>query len=121
MSQSGQAAGFARDIVARLAPGDAHLLADRARLAEVRQARAEQAARYFASHAANWDEVRAMHLPEERVEAAILEAVGTGPFNAALDLGTGGRPHARNSGAACDARGRRRSVAANAQRRQGAY
>ncbi|WPP06051.1 metalloregulator ArsR/SmtB family transcription factor [Methylocella tundrae] len=89
MSQSGQAAGFARDIVARLAPGDAHLLADRARLAEVRQARAEQAARYFASHAANWDEVRAMHLPEERVEAAILEAVGTGPFNAALDLGTG--------------------------------
>ena len=41
MSQSGPAAGFARDIVARLAPADPHLLADRARLAEVREARAE--------------------------------------------------------------------------------
>ncbi len=89
MSQNGPAARFARDLVARLAPGDAPLLADRARLAEVRQARADQAARYFAAHAANWDEVRAMHLPEERVEAAILEAVGPGPYRALLDLGAG--------------------------------
>jgi demethylmenaquinone methyltransferase/2-methoxy-6-polyprenyl-1,4-benzoquinol methylase/ArsR family transcriptional regulator len=89
ISQSGPAAGFARDIVARLAPADAHLVADRARLAEVREARADQAARYFASHAANWDEVRAMHLPEERVEAAIFEAIGPAPLNAVLDLGTG--------------------------------
>ncbi len=89
VTQSGAAAGFARDIIARLAPGDPHLLADRARLAEVRQARAEQAARYFAAQAANWDEVRAMHIPEERVEAAILEAIGSRPLGAALDLGTG--------------------------------
>ena len=89
ISQSGPAAGFARDIVARLAPADPHLMADRARLAEVREARAELAARYFAAHAANWDEVRAMHLPEERVEAAMLEAVGAAPVNAVLDLGTG--------------------------------
>jgi demethylmenaquinone methyltransferase/2-methoxy-6-polyprenyl-1,4-benzoquinol methylase/ArsR family transcriptional regulator len=89
ISQSGPAAGFARDVVARLAANDPHLVADRARLAEVREARANQAARYFAAHAANWDEVRAMHLPEERVEAAILEAVGPAPLNAVLDLGTG--------------------------------
>ncbi len=89
MSQSGAAAGLARDILARLAPSDPNLIADRARLAEVRQARAEQAARYFADHAANWDEVRAMHVPEDKVEAAILDAIGPGPFNALLDLGTG--------------------------------
>jgi demethylmenaquinone methyltransferase/2-methoxy-6-polyprenyl-1,4-benzoquinol methylase/ArsR family transcriptional regulator len=89
ISQSGPAAGFARDVVSRLAAADAHLVADRARLAEVREARANQAARYFDSHAANWDEVRAMHLPEERVEAAILDAVGPAPLNAVLDLGTG--------------------------------
>jgi demethylmenaquinone methyltransferase/2-methoxy-6-polyprenyl-1,4-benzoquinol methylase/ArsR family transcriptional regulator len=89
ITQSGPAAGFARDIIARLAPSDAHLLADRARLAEVRQARAEQAARYFAAHAANWDEVRAMHIPEERVEAAIVEAIGARPVQTLLDLGTG--------------------------------
>ncbi len=89
MSQSGPAAGFARDVVAHLAPADPRLSADRARLAEVRQARADQAARYFADHAANWDEVRAMHVPEHKVEAAILAAIGSGPFDALLDLGTG--------------------------------
>ena len=75
--------------MARLAPDDGRLEADRARLGEVRQARADQAARYFAAHAANWDEVRAMHVPEERVEAAIREAIGAAPVDALLDLGTG--------------------------------
>lgn len=90
IAQTGPAARFGRDLVARLAPGDAHMLADRARLAEVRQARADQAARYFAAHAANWDEVRAMHISEERVEAAIRDAIGAKPVHALLDLGTGG-------------------------------
>ncbi|PNG28028.1 ArsR family transcriptional regulator [Methylocella silvestris] len=89
MSQHGPAAGFARDIVARLNAEEPLLGADRARLAEVRQARAEQAARYFAAHAANWDELRAMHLPEERVEAAIVDIVGKSPIHALLDLGAG--------------------------------
>lgn len=90
IAQSGFAAGLARDLIARLAPEDARLAADRARLAEVRQDRAAQAARYFDAQAANWDKVRAMHVPEERVEAAILEAIGDKPFQALLDLGTGG-------------------------------
>src|SRR6516165_9842889 len=71
IAQSGAAAAFARDIIAHLAPADPILVADRTRLAQVRQARADQAARYFAAHAANWDEVRAMHIAEERVEMAI--------------------------------------------------
>ena len=120
MSQSGPAAGFARDIVARLAPADPHLLADRARLAEVREARAEHAARYFAAQAANWDEVRAMHLPEERVEAAMLEAARRRAPERRARSWHRRRPHAGNPGAAGDARGRRRSIAANAQRRQSA-
>jgi demethylmenaquinone methyltransferase/2-methoxy-6-polyprenyl-1,4-benzoquinol methylase/ArsR family transcriptional regulator len=82
-------AGLARDLIARLLPSDSHLTADRARLVEVRQTRADQAARYFAAHAANWDEVRAMHVPEERVDAAIRRAIGAGPVLALLDLGTG--------------------------------
>ncbi|HMF06100.1 MAG TPA: metalloregulator ArsR/SmtB family transcription factor [Methylocella sp.] len=89
IAQTGQVADFARDLIARLSPPDANLAADRARLAEVRQARAEQAARYFAAQAGNWDELRAMHVPEERVEAAIRKAAGQGPVHALLDLGTG--------------------------------
>jgi ubiquinone/menaquinone biosynthesis C-methylase UbiE/DNA-binding transcriptional ArsR family regulator len=89
MAQAGPVSDFARDLIARLSPLDANLAADRARLAEVRQARADQAARYFAAHAANWDELRTMHVPDDRVEAAIRRIVGTGPVHALLDLGTG--------------------------------
>jgi ubiquinone/menaquinone biosynthesis C-methylase UbiE len=83
------ASGLARDILARLPAEDETRKADRVRLAEVRRARAEQAARYFAAHAANWDELRALHIPEERVEAAIADLVGSASLNAVLDLGTG--------------------------------
>ena len=80
---------LARTIVGRLDPADAVLLADRARLAEVRAARKATAERYFASQATQWDRLRSLHIAEERVEAAVLEAVGPGPFHALLDLGTG--------------------------------
>jgi ubiquinone/menaquinone biosynthesis C-methylase UbiE len=83
------AAGLVRDILARLPAADETRIADHVRLAEVRRARAEQAARYFAAHAANWDELRALHIPEERVEATIADLVGAAPLNAVLDLGTG--------------------------------
>src|ERR1019366_2235552 len=89
IAQTGPVAGFARDLAARLAARDAYLAADRARLDEVRKARAAQAAHYFAAQAANWDMLRALHVPEERVEAAIREAIGAGPIQTLLDLGTG--------------------------------
>jgi ubiquinone/menaquinone biosynthesis C-methylase UbiE len=89
IAQTGPVAGFARDVVLRLAPADAPLAADRGRLDEVRKARATQAARYFAAQAANWDELRALHVPEESVEAAIHKAIGAVPVQALLDLGTG--------------------------------
>src|SRR5450631_2231105 len=47
IAQMGPVAGFAHDLVARLAPGDVHLTADHARLDQVRKGRAAQAARYF--------------------------------------------------------------------------
>lgn len=76
-------------VLSMLAPDDATRAADRGRLAEVRRSRSEQAARYFAAHAADWDKIRALHIREERVEAAINEFVGRAPLNALLDLGTG--------------------------------
>ena len=82
-------ADLARDLVRRLDPADAYLLADRARLVQVRAARNAQAERYFAAQAINWNNLRALHVAEERVEAAVLEAAGSGPFHAVLDLGTG--------------------------------
>lgn len=82
-------AELARDIVRRLDSADPAIVADRARLAEARAVRQAQADRYFSAQAANWDRLRARHVAEERVEDAVLEAVGPGPFQAVLDLGTG--------------------------------
>lgn len=89
VAQAGPAAALARDIVGRIAPEDPVLAADRARLEEVRRARATEAARYFDSQAAVWDEVRLMHVAEETVEAAIRDAVGPAPVRSLLDVGTG--------------------------------
>ena len=63
--------------------------ADRGRLEVAREARRKQAAAYFAEQAADWDRIRALHAPEERVEAALLAMVGDKPFRNLLDLGTG--------------------------------
>lgn len=80
---------IARGVVSWLDPHDPRLSGDRARLAEVRQARADNAARYFAAHAGEWDAIRSLHVPEAQVEAAIGEAVGDRPIRRLLDLGAG--------------------------------
>ena len=88
-AQSGPSARLARDIVGAVAIEDPVLHSDRVRLEEVRRARAGQAARYFATHAATWDHVRAMHVAEEMVESAVRDAIGSRPTRSLLDVGTG--------------------------------
>jgi ubiquinone/menaquinone biosynthesis C-methylase UbiE len=89
LSQTGPASGLARDVIARLDQADAVFSADRVRLAEVRQARAEGAARYFAAHADEWNDIRSLHVPETEVENAIRDAVGERPIRFLVDLGAG--------------------------------
>ena len=80
---------IARDLARRLNPADPILSADRARLQVAREARRRQAAAYFAERAADWDMIRALHAPDERVEAALLSMIGATPYRSLLDLGTG--------------------------------
>jgi demethylmenaquinone methyltransferase/2-methoxy-6-polyprenyl-1,4-benzoquinol methylase/ArsR family transcriptional regulator len=80
---------LARDLIARVAHDDPTLASDRARLELAREARRKQAAAYFAAQAGDWDRIRAMHAPDARVEAAILDLVGDAPVQALLDLGAG--------------------------------
>ncbi len=80
---------FARDLVRRLDPADPTLSADRGRLEVAREARRKQAAAYFSEQATDWDRIRALHAPEERVEAALMSMIGEKPFRSVLDLGTG--------------------------------
>jgi ubiquinone/menaquinone biosynthesis C-methylase UbiE len=80
---------LARDLVGRIDPADQTLSADRGRLEVAREARRRQAAAYFAERAADWDTIRALHAPEERVEAALASMIGAKPYRSLLDLGTG--------------------------------
>ncbi len=76
-------------VVARLEVADAHLAGDRRRLEAVRIERREQAAAYFSQHASEWNRIRALHVPEAHVEAAVLAMLGEKRFDSVLDLGTG--------------------------------
>jgi demethylmenaquinone methyltransferase/2-methoxy-6-polyprenyl-1,4-benzoquinol methylase/ArsR family transcriptional regulator len=89
LAPTGAGGELARNIVSWLDAGDSLLTNDRSRMAEVRRARTENAARYFAAHAGEWDAIRSMHAPEARVEEAIRKAVGDKPVRCLLDLGAG--------------------------------
>jgi len=62
---------------------------DRRHLAAIREAREKSAAQYFASHAAEWDSLRALTGPSDKVEAALARALGQKPLGRLLDIGTG--------------------------------
>lgn len=68
---------------------DATLKRDLERLDAVRKQREENAQAYFAANAGEWDSIRALHIPEDQVEGALLEFVGPSQVSAYLDLGTG--------------------------------
>jgi ubiquinone/menaquinone biosynthesis C-methylase UbiE/DNA-binding transcriptional ArsR family regulator len=89
LADSGAEATLARAIVESLDEADLTLARDRARAEAVQKARAETAQAYFETHAGEWDSIRALHVAEKEVEAAMDEALGQGPFNLLVDLGTG--------------------------------
>ena len=80
---------IARLLCTQLADDDPTVARDRARLSDVKRARAERAARYFRDNAVRWDELRALYVSESEVEAALLDAIGRGRRESLLDIGTG--------------------------------
>ena len=58
-------------------------------MAAIRSSRDEAASQYFARHAGDWDELRALHSPDDDVEARLIEALGDHDLGAVLDIGTG--------------------------------
>jgi ubiquinone/menaquinone biosynthesis C-methylase UbiE/DNA-binding transcriptional ArsR family regulator len=69
--------------------GDHWARADTARLVAVRADRAASAARYFESHALDWDAIRSLHVPEAAVEAAMCAALSGASLGRLADVGTG--------------------------------
>lgn len=63
--------------------------ADRMKLAAIRDAREAAAESYFARHAGEWDDLRALHSADADVETRLAEALSEAPLGALLDIGTG--------------------------------
>jgi ArsR family transcriptional regulator len=80
---------IARLIVSAVDASDPILVRDRSRADALRMEREAAAQAYFQKHAKEWDSIRALHIAEGEVEAAISGVLGTAPINLLVDLGTG--------------------------------
>jgi ArsR family transcriptional regulator len=82
------AGSLARAVIARLAEDEPLLAADRRQAARVLAERARIASESFRSKGADWDEMRALELPAQDVEAALLSILPP-RLGRLLDIGTG--------------------------------
>ncbi len=89
VAQLGPGAVLARMLVGLLPADDPVARLDRERLQALKRGRAEAAMAYFRENAAQWDEIRALHIADSEVERAVLELVPESGIGDLLDLGTG--------------------------------
>jgi ubiquinone/menaquinone biosynthesis C-methylase UbiE/DNA-binding transcriptional ArsR family regulator len=68
---------------------DETLARDRQRAEAIRAERDAAAQSYFRDNAAEWDRIRALHVPEAVVMEAMREIMGPKPVDLLVDLGTG--------------------------------
>ena len=83
------APSLASEILAFLDQNELAIQRDLERLDQVRDARREEAAAYFAEAAGEWEALRSLHVPEQVVEDAMQDLVGSLPIGSFLDIGTG--------------------------------
>ena len=75
-------------LIASIDGADRVLAADQLRLQDLRKEQAQAASRYFAKVAEDWDSIRALHVPEAKVEEVLVAALPE-KIGHAIDLGTG--------------------------------
>jgi ArsR family transcriptional regulator len=78
-----------RQLLDGVDPADQTVQRDRTRAAALKADREAAAQDYFRQHAAEWDKIRALHIPEADVERAMREMLATQPIDLLVDLGTG--------------------------------
>ena len=90
LAESGPAGQIARQLLAVIDKrGDGTPSRDAQRAEALRREREEAAQQFFRARAAEWDGIRSLHVEEAQVEAAMAAALGPGPFELLVDLGTG--------------------------------
>lgn len=86
---SAAAGDLARTLVDLMPAEDGVFGLDLERLEAVKQAWAVKAAAYFRRNAGDWDRIRALHVDQARVDAALGRLFDRAPAHDLLDIGTG--------------------------------
>ncbi|MDB5473421.1 MAG: metalloregulator ArsR/SmtB family transcription factor [Devosia sp.] len=89
LAEDGDGAALAQWLIARIDDSDADRRRDIERQQAVRAAQQARATQYFAKVANSWNLLATLHVPEEAVEAAVIEALGGRKVETLIDLGTG--------------------------------
>lgn len=89
VSERSEDGSLVRRVLDLASPDDVVLMRDNERLQKLKREREDHAQTYFQQHAAEWDEIRSLHVSDVAVENAMYEALGRGPYDFLVDLGTG--------------------------------
>ncbi|MGE0735308.1 MAG: ArsR/SmtB family transcription factor [Alphaproteobacteria bacterium] len=89
LAENGACAALGRSIIDQIPHDDPNLSLDLDRLERVKAARAQFAAEYFRRNAARWNELRALHVDDRQVDAALRALLLEAPVHDLLDIGTG--------------------------------
>jgi ArsR family transcriptional regulator len=89
ITDQASAAKLAQALVSLIPDSDSGLQRDLSQLQQVREARTQKAQDYFQQVAKSWETIRSMHVPQQQLEDALLEVVGSEPVGDLLDIGTG--------------------------------
>lgn len=88
LAQHDDGSALARLLADLVPEGDPTAALDLERLAGLKRARAAAASEYFRANAPDWDRIRALHVGDREVEAAVARLV-PGDVRDLLDIGTG--------------------------------
>lgn len=89
LADRGASGDLARRLVDSIDAGDRTIERDRVRAGALLRERVAEAQAYFEHNAAEWDQIRAEHVSEGEVEAAMLNALAADRIGLFVDLGTG--------------------------------
>jgi ubiquinone/menaquinone biosynthesis C-methylase UbiE/DNA-binding transcriptional ArsR family regulator len=93
LPDSASGSDLAAHLVSLVSPSDPTLVRDRQRADAVKREREQSAQVFFDDHAAEWDKIRALHVAESDVEAAMVKAMTdngrSAPLDLLVDIGTG--------------------------------
>jgi ubiquinone/menaquinone biosynthesis C-methylase UbiE len=89
LARDGAGAALVEGLLAQLDQNDPVVRSDKRKLGELRAARAASSQSFFDRHASEWEQIRALHVADDRVEAAIRGAIAQRKPGSLLDLGTG--------------------------------